>query len=59
MKVASTIRREMAELNKIVDDRTKSQQIRAMAYEVREALRWVLFGRCDWTPSGTLRAGRK
>lgn len=55
MKKESTIKKEISRLRKIVDDSFTSNRMRQEAYEVEQALRWVIFNNCEWTPSSLMR----
>ena len=51
MLAESTIKRQMSELRKIIDDPDILQKTKDQAYDMETALQWVLGG-CKWTPIG-------
>ena len=55
MKKESTLRIEIQRLRRIIDnDKHYSEEARMQAYDAEQALRWVLFKRCDWTPASLI-----
>ncbi len=50
MKAKSTIRKQIARLEKLVDNDTLPQYLRHEAYEAYHTLRWVIED-VDWTPA--------
>ena len=54
MKSESTIRAQIKRLDAIVLSRDASRTVIMEAYEVREALRWVITDRCSLAPASIL-----
>ena len=48
-----TLRRQMRELRKLIDNKATDEAIRNEAYHYEVALQWALGG-CDWSPLSTL-----
>jgi len=53
MKSVSTIRRQIARLRKIADNKNNDPQVRRVAVETYHALQWVI-GEAPWAPANLL-----
>jgi uncharacterized protein (UPF0147 family) len=53
MKAESTIRKQIARLRHVAEDRQLTDAIRSSAYDDMHALRWVLED-TNWSPAGLI-----